>query len=107
MIDHLEHRDFIRSVVDLTCRIEKGASYDNIVEAVKDACDCSIKGAFAWTDEEVVSMTDNLHLLALDEQLTKLRNGQVQLAKVLFHTHDDDTLMTDFHDNCFTSLFVK
>eukprot|EP00927_Polykrikos_kofoidii_P073363 TRINITY_DN693_c0_g1_i4.p1 TRINITY_DN693_c0_g1~~TRINITY_DN693_c0_g1_i4.p1 ORF type:complete len:747 (+),score=126.94 TRINITY_DN693_c0_g1_i4:59-2299(+) len=43
------------SVVDLTCRIEKGASYDTIVKAVKDACDGPMKGVFAWTDEEVVS----------------------------------------------------
>ena len=41
-------------VVDLTCRFEKGASYDTIVKAGKDACDCLLKRVFPWTDEEVV-----------------------------------------------------
>merc|ERR1712226_1590642 len=43
------------SVVDLTVRIEKGAKYDDIVAAIKEACDGPMKGVFDWTDEEVVS----------------------------------------------------
>merc|ERR1712066_931124 len=43
------------SVVDLTCRIEKGASYDDIVAAIKDAANGDMKGVLDWTDEEVVS----------------------------------------------------
>lgn len=43
------------SVVDLTCRLEKGATYDEIVEAIKKACDNELKGIMSWTDEDVVS----------------------------------------------------
>merc|ERR1712139_635791 len=43
------------SVVDLTCRIEKPAKYDEIVAAVKEAAAGDMKGVLDWTDEEVVS----------------------------------------------------
>jgi len=43
------------SVVDLTCRLAKPASYDQIVAAVKDAAAGDMKGVLDWTDEEVVS----------------------------------------------------
>ncbi|MEG1789429.1 MAG: type I glyceraldehyde-3-phosphate dehydrogenase, partial [Oscillospiraceae bacterium] len=43
------------SIVDLTCRLEKGASYDDICAAVKKASEGSMKGVLAYTDEEVVS----------------------------------------------------
>jgi len=43
------------SVVDLTCRIEKGAKYDEIVAAIKEAASGDMKGVLDWTDEEVVS----------------------------------------------------
>merc|ERR1711967_9694 len=43
------------SVVDLTCRIEKGASMDEIVAAVKKAADGDMKGIIGYTDDEVVS----------------------------------------------------
>merc|ERR1719453_2638835 len=43
------------SVVDLTCRLEKPAKYDDIVAAIKEACAGDMKGVFDWTDEEVVS----------------------------------------------------
>merc|ERR1712027_43740 len=43
------------SVVDLTCRIEKEASYDDIVAAVKEYSQGEMKGVPDWTDEEVVS----------------------------------------------------
>ena len=48
------------SVVDLTCRLEKGASYEEIVAAVKDACENELKGIMSWTDEALVS-TDIIH----------------------------------------------
>ncbi|CAK0868067.1 unnamed protein product [Prorocentrum cordatum] len=41
------------SVVDLTCRLEKGAKYDEIVAAVKEAAAGPMKGVLDWTDEEV------------------------------------------------------
>jgi glyceraldehyde 3-phosphate dehydrogenase len=43
------------SVVDLTCRLEKGAKYDDIVAAIKEAAAGDMKGVLDWTDEEVVS----------------------------------------------------
>ena len=43
------------SVVDLTCRLEKGAKYDDIVAAVKENAAGAMKGVLDWTDEEVVS----------------------------------------------------
>jgi len=43
------------SVVDLTCRIEKGAKYEEIVAAIKAAADGDMKGVLDWTEDEVVS----------------------------------------------------
>ncbi|EPS40125.1 hypothetical protein H072_6088 [Dactylellina haptotyla CBS 200.50] len=43
------------SVVDLTCRLEKGAKYDEIVETIKAAADGPLKGVLAYTNDEVVS----------------------------------------------------
>jgi len=43
------------SVVDLTCRIEKGASYDEIKETVKAASEGDLKGILAYTEDDVVS----------------------------------------------------
>ncbi|MCL1996700.1 MAG: type I glyceraldehyde-3-phosphate dehydrogenase [Defluviitaleaceae bacterium] len=43
------------SVVDLTCRLEKGASYEDIKKAVKKAADGELKGILAYTEDDVVS----------------------------------------------------
>merc|ERR1712100_107024 len=43
------------SVVDLTCRLEKPAKYDEIVAVIKAAADGPMKGVLDYTDEEVVS----------------------------------------------------
>ena len=43
------------SVVDLTCRLEKGASYDEICKAIKAASEGELKGILGYTDDEVVS----------------------------------------------------
>jgi glyceraldehyde 3-phosphate dehydrogenase len=43
------------SVVDLTCRLEKPAKYDEIVAAIKEAAEGEMKGVLDWTADEVVS----------------------------------------------------
>ncbi|KAG5459066.1 MAG: glyceraldehyde-3-phosphate dehydrogenase [Olpidium bornovanus] len=43
------------SVVDLTARLAKDASYDEIVAAVKEAASGPLKGVLGWTEEQVVS----------------------------------------------------
>jgi len=43
------------SVVDLTCKLEKEASYDDIVAAIKAESEGAMKGILSWTNDEVVS----------------------------------------------------
>lgn len=43
------------SVVDLTCRLGKPASYDLIKQKIKEAAEGPLKGILGYTDEEVVS----------------------------------------------------
>ncbi|RZR75651.1 hypothetical protein BHM03_00000129 [Ensete ventricosum] len=43
------------SVVDLTCRLEKSASYDDVKAAIKYASEGLLKGILGYTDEDVVS----------------------------------------------------
>ncbi|KAH8178042.1 glyceraldehyde 3-phosphate dehydrogenase, NAD binding domain-containing protein [Sarocladium implicatum] len=56
------------SVVDLTARIEKGASYDAIKEAIKEAANGPLKGILAYTEDDVVSsdMNGNTHSSIFD-----------------------------------------
>ncbi|HOQ76711.1 MAG TPA: type I glyceraldehyde-3-phosphate dehydrogenase [Thermoclostridium sp.] len=43
------------SVVDLTCRLEKPATYEEICAAVKKAAEGELKGILGYTEDEVVS----------------------------------------------------
>jgi len=43
------------SVVDLTCRIEKPASYEEIKKVMKAAAEGELKGILAYTEDDVVS----------------------------------------------------
>merc|ERR1712022_81768 len=43
------------SVVDLTVRLEKAASYEEIKAAIKEYAAGPMKGILDWTEEEVVS----------------------------------------------------
>merc|ERR1712098_895076 len=47
------------SVVDLTCVLEKPASYEEIKKAIKDASEGPLKGILAFTEDEVVSSDMN------------------------------------------------
>ncbi|MEJ2680816.1 MAG: type I glyceraldehyde-3-phosphate dehydrogenase [Gammaproteobacteria bacterium] len=43
------------SVVDLTCRLEKGADYEQIKAVIRAAAEGELKGILGYTEEEVVS----------------------------------------------------
>lgn len=43
------------SVVDLTCVLEKSATYDDICAAVKEASETYMKGIMGYTEEDIVS----------------------------------------------------
>lgn len=43
------------SVVDLTCRLKKAATYEEIKNAIKHAAETNMKGILAYTEDDVVS----------------------------------------------------
>jgi len=58
------------SVVDLTCRLEKGAPYETICAAIKAASEGPMKGVLGYTNEDVVSsdFIGNAHSSIFDEK---------------------------------------
>ena len=43
------------SVVDLTARLDKGATYEQIKEAIKEAANGPLKGILAYSEDDLVS----------------------------------------------------
>ncbi|SPT69615.1 type I glyceraldehyde-3-phosphate dehydrogenase [Anaerobiospirillum thomasii] len=58
------------SVVDLTCVLKKGASYEEICAALKTASEGELKGVLAYTADDVVSsdFLGNTHTSIFDEK---------------------------------------
>lgn len=58
------------SVVDLTVRIEKGASFEEVKKAIKTAANGTYKGLVAYTDEAVVSQdfVSDEHICTFDAE---------------------------------------
>lgn len=70
------------AVVDLTCRLKKGASYDEIKKTVKSAADGKLKGILGYTEDLVVSsdFTSDSHSSIFDAQAgIALSNNFVKL----------------------------
>ncbi|WP_406705121.1 glyceraldehyde-3-phosphate dehydrogenase [Sodalis sp.] len=62
------------SVVDLTARLEKPASYEDICAAIKKAAEGELKGVMGYTDEDVVSTDFN------GEKLTSVFDAKAGIA---------------------------
>jgi len=58
------------SVVDLTCRLDKGASYDTICAAIKEASEGKMKGILGYQNKDIVSsdFISDTHSSIFDEK---------------------------------------
>jgi glyceraldehyde 3-phosphate dehydrogenase len=71
------------SVVDLTCRLEKGASYETVCAAIQAASEGPMKGILGYTNESVVSsdFIGDAHSSIFDEKAgIALTNDFVKLV---------------------------
>jgi len=71
------------SVVDLTVRIEKGASYDEIKAVIKKAADGPLKGILAYSEDDLVStdLNGDTHSSIFDAKAgISLNNNFVKLV---------------------------
>ncbi len=76
------------SVVDLTCRLEKPATYEEIKAAVKEASEGELKGILGYTEDDVVS-TDFVH-----EYCTSVFDAKAGIA-----LNDNFVKLVSWYDN--------
>jgi glyceraldehyde 3-phosphate dehydrogenase len=58
------------SVVDLTCRLDRGASYETICAAIKEASEGKMKGILGYHDDDIVSsdLIGDVHSSIFDQK---------------------------------------
>jgi glyceraldehyde 3-phosphate dehydrogenase len=76
------------SVVDLTVRIEKGASYDEIKAVIKEASEGPLKGILGYTEDEIVS-----------SDLNGNTNSSIFDAKAGISLNDNFVKLVSWYDN--------
>jgi len=76
------------SVVDLTVRIEKGASYDDIKATIKAAAEGDLKGILAYTEDDIVSSDINGNT-----------NSSIFDAKAGISLNDNFVKLVSWYDN--------
>ncbi|KAF4441930.1 glyceraldehyde 3-phosphate dehydrogenase [Fusarium austroafricanum] len=76
------------SVVDLTVRLEKGASYDQIKKVIKEASEGELKGVLAYTEDDVVS-----------SDLNGNTNSSIFDAKAGISLNDNFVKLVSWYDN--------
>ncbi|MEG7426438.1 glyceraldehyde-3-phosphate dehydrogenase [Serratia marcescens] len=76
------------SVVDLTVRLEKAATYEEIKKAIKDAAEGSMKGVLGYVEDDVVSTDFN------GEVLTSVFDAKAGIA-----LNDNFVKLVSWYDN--------
>ncbi|KAL8115739.1 hypothetical protein AgCh_022296 [Apium graveolens] len=70
------------SVVDLTVRLEKKATYDKIKAAIKEESEGNLKGILGYTEDDVVS-TDFVHDNSTRVVDLIVHSGQLRLESAI------------------------